>query len=236
MASPELLPINPDDLIRRLNIVREQQRMQDMKMAQKMRRHNSELYKLGRKLHLRGRKDAEPASVDEATKSQLSISSSDGESRKSTRWGFRSNPTGPSDDDDTSTTAECSPQYTNTISQRTSSTRPPQPRRTFGSKKHGISHQIDQNHAVVLDLKDLNEIGDGHIEDTKENCPPSWDQTGGPEAKPRGLQLLKRITSVSALKPRRGSDGREASRIKSDPIKEEPAAHNKTAPFLKIRR
>ncbi|ROW17299.1 hypothetical protein VPNG_01049 [Cytospora leucostoma] len=236
MASPEPLPINPDDLIRRLNIVREQQRMQDMKLAQKVRRQNSELYKLGRKLHLRSRKNAEPASTDEAAKSQLSISSSDGESRKSTRWGFRSNPTGPSDDDDTSTTAECSPQYTNTIPQRTTSARQPQARRTFGSKKHGISHQIDQNHAVVLDLKDINEDGDGHIEDSKENCPPSWDQTDSSEAKPRGLQLLKRITSVSALKPRRGSDGREATRIKSDPIKEEPAAHRRTAPFLKIRR
>lgn len=245
MARPETLPFDPEDLVRRLDIVLAEQHLQELQSGKKSSQNqdSSDSLKIGRRLKLRGRKNAAATTTNKDTQSQPQLeqqqsnsSSSQGELRKSIKWSFRAKRVSSlrqSDDE----CASAIPQKAYTAHDSTASLPQAQSQRNLGQKHHGPLHK-DQN-TVVLDWKHIDDVGNERAGDGKNNGPSDWSQTDAIDSRSRGLQLLKRISSISTLRARFGgetSEG-EASRTQVASIPERgPISHRRSSLLLRLRR
>lgn len=245
MACSEPQPFDPDDLARRLNIVLAEQHLQELQLGKRLQDQDAEWLKFGRRLNFRGRKN--PAPTKEA-QSQLDLEKqghdpSKGEQRKSVKWAFRTKPAYPArqSDEGCALSASAIPPPAYTTFERAAAIRHAHSQRDM-RQGHDDAHQTD-SHTMVLGVKSIHDSGRGRIGDSEGDYPPDWAQTGATDSKPRGLQLLKRMSSISALKAKKGNEPRVvheervASRTHIDPIPEEtPPAQRKSGLLLKLRR
>ncbi|KUI60621.1 hypothetical protein VP1G_07828 [Cytospora mali] len=202
MDHPEGQPIDPEDLVRRLNIVLAEQHLQELQLGKRLQGQDLDLFGLGRKLNLRSWKSA---ASTKATQSQLDLAHPDqnpskGEQRKSVGGVFRAKPTHSA----TRSDEECTPPHDYKTFGRSASTRHAQSQRNI-RQKHDEPHHKDR-HTLVLELEDIDEIGRGRVGDSKQHYPPGWSQADTIDSRPRALQLLKRMSSISALKAKLGGE------------------------------
>lgn len=241
MARPDSQPFDPEDLARRLDLVLAQQHLQEIQSG----KQDSELLRVGRRLRLRGRKSAAPAKDDvESPKlgleQQPSHSSSKGELRKS-RWAFRTRTISSTRQSDDECASAITPQHTYTAPDPAASARQAQSQRDTKQKHdqiHSGPHNKDR-HTLVLDWKHIDDVNSVRPGTGKDNGQSEWTQTGAIDSRSRGIQLLKRISSISTLRSRFGgeADGETTSRGQIVPIPENgPMGHRKSSLFLRLRR
>ncbi|ROV97702.1 hypothetical protein VMCG_07367 [Cytospora schulzeri] len=243
MATPDSTPIDPDDLARRLQNVLAEQHLQELQLSKRLQGQDIDLFKLGRKLNLRQWKNA--ASTKEAQSQLGSVhqghTPSKGEQRKPVRKAFRTKSTySARSDSDCASTSGCTPKNDYKNVEHAASSRHSHGQREI-TQKHD-PHETDRR-TSVMELESVDENGRGRAGESEKKYPRDWTQSDTSDSKPRGLQLLRRMGSMSALKAKLGSDTREyhdergASRTQIGSIPEEgPAVQRKSSIFLKLRR
>lgn len=236
-AGPDPRPIDPDELARRLQNVLAEQHLQELQLRRQLQGQDIDLFTLGR-LNVRYWRNT---TSSKETKSQPGSvhhghTPSKGEQRKSVRGVFRTK----------SAYSECASNTAHTPKndyknvEHAASSKLSHGQREI-MQKHN-SHDIDHR-TSVMELEHADENGRGHVGDSEDKSSPDWTQTDASDSKPRGLHLLKRMSSMSALKAKLGGETREyhdesgASRSQTDPIREEGlAGQRKSRVFLKLRR
>lgn len=243
VAGPDPRPIDPDELARRLQSVLAEQRFQELQLSRSMQGQDIDLFTLGR-LNLRYWKNTAPS---KETRSQPGSvhqghTPSKGEQRKSVRAVFRpeSAYSARQSDSDCVSTTGYTPKNDYKNVEHAASSRQPHGQREI-TQKHD-PHDTDR-HASVMELETVDENRRGRVGDSEDNHSTDWTQTDTSDSKPRGLHLLKRMSSMSVLKAKLGGETREyhdergATRAQTDPIPEEgPAGQRKSRIFLKLRR
>lgn len=239
MATPDSTPIDPDDLARRLQNVLAEQHLQELQLSKRLQGQDIDIFKLGRKLNLRHWKSAPP---NKESQSQQSHTPSKGEQHKSVRRVFRTRSaySARQSDSECASNSGSTPKNDYKNVEHAASSRQSQGQREI-TQKHD-PQEADRG-TSVMELESVDENGGGRAGDPEKNYSTEWNRTDTSDSKPRGLQLLKRMGSISALKAKLGGETREyhdekaAGRTQFGSIPEEgPAVQRKHNVFLKLRR